>query len=448
MELLHTAFKITYLSAKFNPMEIVQIIIGLSIGIIITSIITYLIYSKKTSQLSQHQVILQADQKRLLQELETNNNKIQMLENELLQARLHVAAIDTENTHLIKTNQEKEKEVTNLHSKLSKEFEDIANRVLIHRSKEMNELSQQRMNDILTPLKEKIVQFEKKVEDTYEKEVRDNLSLKAEVKRLFDLNHKISEEAGNLTKALKGNVKKLGNWGEMILERVLEQSGLTNGREYRREVVDKNSNGETIRPDVIIDLPENKHLIIDSKLTLSAYEEFVNIDNEETKAKALRKHQDNLRLHIKNLHEKNYSSAQNTNTPDFVLMFIPVEASFAVAVENDSELFAFAWEKKIVPVSPSTLLATLKTISSIWRQENQNKNAQEIARQSGALYDKLVNFLVDFEKIGNNIDQIQSTYSNAMSKLQNGKGNLITRAEKIKSLGAKNNKSIPDKFIS
>ncbi len=429
-------------------MEIVQIIISLSIGIIITSVITYLIFSKKTSQLSQHQVMLQADQKRLLQELETNNNKIQALENELLQARLHVAAIDTENTHLIKTNQEKEQEVANLHSKLSKEFEDIANRVLIHRSKEMNELSQQRMNDILTPLKEKIVQFEKKVEDTYEKEVRDNLSLKAEVKRLFDLNHKISEEAGNLTKALKGNVKKLGNWGEMILERVLEQSGLTNGREYRREVVDKNSNGETIRPDVIIDLPENKHLIIDSKLTLAAYEEFVNIDDEEAKSKALRKHQDNLRLHIKNLHEKNYSSAQNTNTPDFVLMFIPVEASFAVAVENDSELFAFAWEKKIVPVSPSTLLATLKTISSIWRQENQNKNAQEIARQSGALYDKLVSFLVDFEKIGNNIDQIQSTYSNAMSKLQNGKGNLITRAEKIKSLGAKNNKSIPDKFIS
>ncbi len=448
MELLHAAFKITYLSAKFNPMEIVQIIISLSIGIIITSVITYLIFSKKTSQLSQHQVMLQADQKRLLQELETNNNKIQALENELLQARLHVAAIDTENTHLIKTNQEKEQEVANLHSKLSKEFEDIANRVLIHRSKEMNELSQQRMNDILTPLKEKIVQFEKKVEDTYEKEVRDNLSLKAEVKRLFDLNHKISEEAGNLTKALKGNVKKLGNWGEMILERVLEQSGLTNGREYRREVVDKNSNGETIRPDVIIDLPENKHLIIDSKLTLAAYEEFVNIDDEEAKSKALRKHQDNLRLHIKNLHEKNYSSAQNTNTPDFVLMFIPVEASFAVAVENDSELFAFAWEKKIVPVSPSTLLATLKTISSIWRQENQNKNAQEIARQSGALYDKLVSFLVDFEKIGNNIDQIQSTYSNAMSKLQNGKGNLITRAEKIKSLGAKNNKSIPDKFIS
>ncbi len=424
-----------------------ELALAFFIGLIVSAIIVYLLFTLKGNQLKQQNIIVENDKKNLHEEVLKLTNKLGKLENELVQAKMHIAAIDTENAHLINTNSEKQKEIENLHQTLSKEFESIANRILVNRSKEISEHNNQKLSDILSPLKERITQFEKKVDDAYDKEVRDKLSLKAEVKRLFDLNHKISEEAGNLTRALKGSTKKLGNWGEVILERVLEQSGLTKGREYRREVVDENMNGNQIRPDVIVDLPDGKHLIIDSKLSLYSYEEYVNSTNEKVKAEALKSHKERLRQHVKDLFEKNYISAKNLNTPDFVLMFIPVEASFAAAVENDDELFAFAWEKKVVPVSPSTLLATLKTVSSIWRQENQNKNAQEIARQSGALYDKFVGFLTDLEKIGGSLNQVQNNYDNALTKLQTGKGNLISRAEKIKELGAKSSKSISDKYI-
>ncbi|GAF01730.1 DNA recombination protein RmuC [Saccharicrinis fermentans] len=428
-------------------MDITQITIGFIAGATLASIIVILFFNAKKNQLSSQHIRLELEGEQLRQNNTQLSQELNKVKNELIQARLHVTAVDTENTHLIKSNREKIHEVKELQDKLTLEFENIANRVLRHRSQEISEQNQQKLSDILTPLKEKIQQFEKKVEDTYDKEVRDKLSLQAEVKRLFELNHKISQEAGNLTRALKGDVKQMGNWGEMILERVLEQSGLSRGREYRREVDDKNAEGRSIRPDVIIDLPENKHLIIDSKLSLIAYDQYVNAESKEQQILAIKKHKASLREHIKGLHEKNYASAANINSPDFVLMFIPVEASFAVAIEADNDLFTYAWDRKIVPVTPSTLLATLKTISSIWKQENQTKNAHEIAKQSGALYDKLVNFLVDLDKIGQNINQLQSNYAASMQKLQNGRGNLISKAQKIKELGAKTNKIIPDKFI-
>ena len=427
-------------------MDVFQILIGIAIGSILTWIVLFVIHGKRNLYTQQQKVQLETNVKQVNKQVVEYKEESEKLRNELVQSKMHIAAVDTENTHLIKINEEKINEVEQLQKKLTVEFENIANRVLSHRSKEINEQNQQKINDLLSPLKEKISSFEKKVEETYDKEVRDNLSLKAEVKRLFELNNKISEEAGSLTRALKGDVKKIGNWGEMILERVLEESGLTKGREYRREVSDKNSEGQLIRPDVIIDLPESKHLIVDSKFSLRAYDEYINAQEKDEKENALKRHKSNLREHVKGLFEKNYSSATAVNSPDFVLMFIPVEASFAIAVESDSELFAYAWERKIVPVSPSTLLATLKTISFIWRQENQSKNAQEIAKQSGALYDKLVNFLLDLEKVGQNIDQLQNNYSNAMQKLQTGRGNLISKAEKIKVLGAKANKSIPNSY--
>ncbi len=424
-----------------------ELIIAFVVGVIVSSIILYVVFVTKVNLLKQKNILIENDKQKLNEEVSKLSDKIDKLEKELMQTKMHIVAVDTENTHLITSNNNKQKEIEELHHKLTQEFESIANRILVNRSKEISDQNNQKLADILSPLKERITQFEKKVDDAYDKEVRDKLSLKAEVRRLFDLNHKISEEAGNLTRALKGDVKKLGNWGEVILERVLEQSGLTKGREYRREVVDENINGNQIRPDVIVDLPEGKHLIIDSKLSLYSYEEFVNTKNDKVKFEALKNHKERLRQHVKDLFEKNYISAKNLNTPDFVLMFIPVEASFAVAVEHDSDLFAFAWEKKVVPVSPSTLLATLKTVSSIWRQENQNKNALEIARQSGALYDKFVGFLSDVEKIGGSLNQLQNNYDNALTKLQSGKGNLISRAEKIKELGAKSSKSISDKYL-
>lgn len=357
-----------------------------------------------------------------------------------------IATLESENNHLEQLTKDKKTELEQLQKQLSGEFENIANRILTKRSQEMSDSQNQRLTDVLTPFKERIASFEQKVSETYEKELRDKLNLQAEVKRLYELNQRISEEAGNLTKALKGDVKKMGNWGELILERILEQSGLTKGREFDREVAMTNGEGTSIRPDVIIYLPDQKHLIIDSKLSLVAYERYVNAASEEEQKMALKAHLESMRTHIRTLHDKSYATAKALNTPDFVLMFVPVEASFAAAVEGDSELFGFAWERKIVPVSPSTLLATLRTISSIWRQENQNKNALEIARQSGTLYDKLVGFVNDLDKVGKSLEVVHGHYGNAMNKLSQGRGNLISKAEKIKELGAKSSKNMPAQF--
>jgi DNA recombination protein RmuC len=278
--------------------------------------------------------------------------------------------------------------------------------------------------------------------------LRDKISLREEVRKLTELNTRISQEANNLTQALKGDVKKQGNWGEVILERVLERSGLTRGQEFEREVVVESADYNVQRPDVIIHLPDNKHIVIDSKVSLVAYERFISSETEEDRILHLKGHVNSLRNHVKLLSEKNYQNAQNINTPDFVLMFLPIEASFSVAVQGDSEIFSYAWERKIVIVSPTTLLATLRTISSIWKQENQTKNAQEIARLSGALYDKFIGFTEDMVKIKTNIDRTSSAYEDAVKKMKDGNGNMIRTAEKIKELGAKtgNNKSLPAGF--
>lgn len=339
------------------------------------------------------------------------------------------------------------KETEELQLRLTAEFENIANKIMKQRSEEFSVVNHKAMGDVLNPLKEKIVSFEKKVEEAYDKELRDKISLREEVKKLTELNTRVSEEANNLTKALKGDVKKQGNWGEIILERVLERSGLTKGQEYEREEVVEGADHSVQRPDVIIHLPDNKHIVVDSKVSLVAYEKFVTAETDEKQTQALKEHIGSIRNHVKLLSEKNYQNAINLNTPDFVLMFIPVEASFSVAVQADGDLFSYAWERKIVIVSPTTLLATLRTISSIWKQENQTKNAQEIARLSGALYDKFIGFTEDMAKIKKNIDNASGAYDDALKKMKDGNGNIIRTAEKIKELGAKTgNKSLPSGF--
>jgi DNA recombination protein RmuC len=338
-------------------------------------------------------------------------------------------------------------ELEQIQKRLTMEFENLANNILKVHSAEFTSLNQKNIGDILSPLKEKISIFEKKVEESYEKTLRDQTDLKAELKKLQDLNLRISDEAHNLTQALKGDVKKQGNWGEFVLERVLERSGLTNGREYEREVVDENSDGKQIRPDVIIHLPDKKHLIIDSKVSLVAYERLVNESSDEHRSIHLADHLKSLRSHIKMLSDKHYQTAKNLNSPDFVLLFLPIESSFSIAVQGDQELFNYAWDNKVVIVSPSTLLATLRTIASIWKQENQTKNAIEIASLGASLYDKFVNFVQDLEKVGKGIETAQSSYSNALSKLHSGKGNLVRTSEKLKELGIKTQKALPDHFI-
>ena len=360
---------------------------------------------------------------------------------------IELATLKAVNENLAEKLENQKGEIEKLQKRLTTEFENIATKILKERSDEFSLSNHKNLSDILNPLKERIQLFEKKVDETYDTELRDKISLREEVRKLTELNTRVSQEANNLTKALKGDVKKQGNWGEVILERVLERSGLTKGQEYEREEVVDGADSSVQRPDVIIHLPDNKHIIVDSKVSLVAYERFVSAETDEHRVTHLKDHINSLRSHVKLLSEKNYQNAQNLNTPDFVLMFLPIEASFSVAVQGDGEIFSYAWERKIVIVSPTTLLATLRTITSIWKQENQTKNAQEIARLSGSLYDKFIGFAEDMAKIKVNIDRTSGAYDDAMKKMKDGNGNIIRTAEKIKELGAKTgNKSLPDGF--
>ncbi|WP_073170894.1 DNA recombination protein RmuC [Tangfeifania diversioriginum] len=339
-------------------------------------------------------------------------------------------------------------ELEEIQKKFTTEFENIAGKILEKNSEKFTAANQKNIGEVLNPLKEKLQLFEKKVDDTYQKGLKDQTDLRAELKKLYELNARISEEAGNLTKALKGDVKKQGNWGEVVLERILERSGLNEGEQgYQKQFSDFSDDGKRIQPDIVINLPDNKHIIIDSKVSLVAYERAVNATTDEERTRHIKEHLLSLRTQIKGLSEKHYQSARKLNSPDFVLLFLPIESSFSLAIQEDQELFSFAWDQKVVIVSPSTLLATLRTIASIWQQENQTRNALEIARQGGALYDKFVNFIGDMEKIGNNLRLTQNSYDDAMNKLSEGRGNLVRSTEKLKSLGAKASKVLPKKLL-
>ena len=354
----------------------------------------------------------------------------------------------TEYLNLQEKLQTQKAELEEIQKKFTTEFENIASKILKKNSEEFTLANQKNIGEVLTPLKEKILLFEKKVEDTYQKGLKDQTDLKAELKKLYDLNNRISEEASNLTKALKGDVKKQGNWGEVVLERILERSGLNEGDQgYQKQFSDTSDDGKRIQPDVVINLPDNKHIIIDSKVSLIAYERAVNAVADEDRNRHVKEHLFSLKAHIKGLSEKHYQTAKTLNSPDFVLLFIPIEASFSLAIQEDQELFSYAWDQKVVIVSPSTLLATLRTIASIWQQENQTRNALEIARQSGALYDKFVNFIGDLESIGKGIDSTRKSFDQAMNKLHTGSGNLVGRVEKLKKLGAKATRELPQSLL-
>ncbi|MGM0620159.1 MAG: DNA recombination protein RmuC [Bacteroidota bacterium] len=374
-------------------------------------------------------------------ELETKRE-----ENTQLVGRLEKAK--TEYLNLKEKLDTQKAELEEIQKKFTTEFENIAGKILEKNSEKFTAANQKNIGEVLNPLKEKLQLFEKKVDDTYQKGLKDQTDLRAELKKLYELNARISEEAGNLTKALKGDVKKQGNWGEVVLERILERSGLNEGEQgYQKQFRDLSEDGKRIQPDIVINLPDNKHIIIDSKVSLIAYERAVNATTDEERVRHIKEHLLSLKTQIKGLSEKHYQSARKLNSPDFVLLFLPIESSFSLAIQEDQELFSFAWDQKVVIVSPSTLLATLRTIASIWQQENQTRNALEIARQGGALYDKFVNFIGDMEKIGNNLRFTQNSYNDAMNKLSEGRGNLVRSTEKLKSLGAKASKELPKKLL-
>jgi len=367
-------------------------------------------------------------------------------EKEALAIQLSKKEVDFEN--LWERNKEQKEEVNQLQEKFTKEFENLANKILEEKSVKFTEQNKENLKNILNPLQEKIHLFEKKVEDTHKESIDYHAALRQQILGLREMNEQMSKETLNLTKALKGDSKMQGNWGELILERVLEKSGLEKGREYEVQQSFTTEDGSRVQPDVVINLPDGKKMIVDSKVSLTAYERYVNEDDDDAKDSFLKEHVNSIKRHVEQLGGKNYQDLYQIESPDFVLLFIPMEPAFAIALNEDNTLYNKAFEKNIVIVTPSTLLATLRTIDSMWTNQKQQENAYEIARQAGALYDKFEGFVSDLIKIGKKMDEAKSEYGNAMNKLVEGKGNLVTSVEKLKKMGAKAKKALPESILN
>ena len=330
---------------------------------------------------------------------------------------------------------------------LKQEFENLANRIFDQKSERFSQQSKTSLDSLLNPFRDQLQDFRKRVEDVYTTETRDRQALRSEIKSLQELNRQITEEAANLTRALKGDKKVQGNWGELILERVLERSGLRKGVEYETQGSYRDDDNQLLRPDVIVHLPDQRNLVIDSKVSLVAYQQWVTADEEEERAAALKQHVEAVRNHIRTLSEKDYSQLNGLHSPDFVLLFMPIEPAFVAAFQQDENLFAEAFERKIIVVTPTTLLATLRTIENIWRYERQSQNARRIADRAGAVYDKLRVFVEAMEKLGSQLHTAQGTYDNAMNTLTRGRGNLISQANRFVELGVRVKKELPKSIV-
>ena len=392
---------------------------------------------------SQNQKI--AEQQELNFKQNTEIKELQNDKNQLIGLKSQLSA---QNENLQKLLDSQKEEITKMQEVAKTEFQNLANKILEEKTLKFTEQNQQNLKNILNPLQEKITDFEKKVENTHKESIDYHAALRQQIIGLKDLNVQMSKETVNLTKALKGDSKIQGNWGELVLERVLEKSGLEKGREYEIQKSFVTEEGNRVQPDVVINLPDGKKMIVDSKVSLTAYEKYINEDEEEQKSAFLKEHVNSLKRHVEQLGNKNYQHLYEMESPDFVLLFIPIEPAFAIALNEDTQLYNKAFEKNIVIVTPSTLLATLRTIDSMWTNQKQQDNAIEIARQAGALYDKFEGFVTDLVKIGKKMDEAKSEYEGAMNKLVDGKGNLITSVQKLKIMGAKAKKSLPDVIIN
>jgi DNA recombination protein RmuC len=340
------------------------------------------------------------------------------------------------------SHQQRLQDLQGSRDELRAQFAELAGKIFDEREQRFAETSQQQLGQLLTPLKERIQSFEKRVEESYQQEARERFSLGKELERLQQLNQRLSDEATNLTRALKGQ-KTQGNWGELILERVLEHAGLEKGREYQTQVSLKGPDGERFQPDVLIMLPGDKQVVVDAKVSLTAYQQYVSSDDTVLAQAALKQHVLSLRNHVKGLSGKDYKRLEGLHSLDFVLLFVPIEGAFSAALQAEPTLFQEAFDRSIVIVSPTTLLATLRVIDSLWKQERQSQNAREIAERAGWLYDKFVLFIQDLDEVGNRLQQLDKAYSSARNKLTDGRGNLVSRSEQLKLLGARASKSLP-----
>lgn len=422
-------------------MEILFLIVGLIIGAIAVWFIASFKFKGEVSRVEERSKILEQDKGEIEVELKSERHTVLDLNSKL-------SSLQSDYSNLQNKLTEQRGELEELQEKFTKEFENLANRIFDEKTTKFSEQSKTNLAEILNPLKERITEFQTKVEETNKDSISRTAALREQLQALKDMNQQMSSDAQNLVKALKGDTKTQGDWGEIQLEKILERSGLRKGEEYSIQESYTVEDGKRKRPDVIVNLPEEKKIIIDSKLSLVSYERFVSAEEEDERNAQLKAFIDSVKRHIKELSDKNYQSIFGSGTLDFVLMFIPIEPAFSLSIQYGENLYVDAYDKNIIIVSPSTLLATLRTIANIWKQENQNRNVIEIAKQSGALYDKFVGFVEDLKGVGERMDQAKSSYVTAMNKLVDGSGNLIRRAEKIKQLGAKTSKSLPQSVVN
>jgi len=417
----------------FGPL--VFIFFGIVIGVAIGAFLFFLIVQSMRRKWQQEQEKSQGQLAGLQQNVNQQNEMIHSLEKESLMLEQQFSSAQA-------IWQEKDNLFRSQKSQMEVEFKQLAQEIMGQQQQQLAKENERQLGTLLTPLGNQIKQFQDKVERSYQEEAKERFSLVREIKNLQQLNQKISDDAVSLTHALKGQNKLQGGWGEVILERILERSGLEKGREYEIQGSYVSNDGRRLQPDVIINLPEGKQIIVDSKMVLVSYLAYVEADAEDERNKALKQHLEAIKRHIKELSEKSYEALPGVKTLDFVLLFIPIEAAFGLAIQADNGLFSEAFDKNIIIVGPSNLLATLRTIQNIWRNEKQSQNAVEIARQAGAMYDKFVGFVGDMDEVGNRLEQASRSYQGAVKKLNTGRGNLIARAEQLKIMGAKTTKQM------
>jgi DNA recombination protein RmuC len=421
-------------------MDILYLLTGLVVGVVFGWVIKLLISKSESSRVEERNNLLLEKNDKIDNELNLEREKVLKLNSE-------ISSLKADYDNLQLKLAEQKGEIEKLQEKFIKEFENLANKILEEKSSKFTEQNKTNLDQILKPLSEKIKEFENKVEETNKESIDRNAALRQQLSSLKEMNLQMSQDAQNLVKALKGDTKVQGDWGELQLEKILERSGLRKGQEYTIQESYTTEEGNRRRPDVIVNLPEEKKIIIDSKVSLVDYERLVSAEDDDKKNIHLKAFINSVKRHIKDLSDKEYQNLFQDESLDFVLMFIPIEPAFSIAIQYGENLYVDAYDKNIIIVSPSTLLATLRTIANIWKQEYQNRNVIEIAKQSGALYDKFVGFVDDLIDVGNRMDQAKGSYEGAMNKLSEGTGNLVSRTEKIKKLGAKTSKSLPQNIV-
>ena len=428
-------------------MEILSLVAGIVVGALATWLIVRFKSKADTQSYASAVVVEQEKNKTIISQLNELKQSLEVERQKVLDLNNELAASEANYRNLEEKLDERKKEVNELQEKFTVQFKNLANEIFEEKSKKFTEQNKTNLVDMLKPLGERISEFEKKVDQTHKDSIEKNAGLFNELKNLKELNLQMSEDARNLTRALKGDTKTQGAWGEFILESILEKSGLVKDREYTVQETYTTEEGRRQQPDVVLHLPDERHIIIDSKVTLKSYDSYVNAETDEERAFSVKAHLQSIRQHMRILADKNYQKNYSENGLDFVIMFIPLEPAYLLAIQSDRGLYEEAFEKRIVFVSPTLLLPSLQLIKNVWRQEYQNRHVIEIAKRAGDLYDKFVGFTDDLVKLGRLLNSSKDLYEKSMNKLSVGSGNLVSRVENLKKLGAKTSKTIDPQLL-